>query len=268
MGDGRLAAYRRVLGAVVRGRTQYRVSFAVDLASTVGFGLLDLLTVVVTFRVTRTLGGFTLPEVFLMTTLASTGFAVADMTVGNVERIREYVRSGLLDAILVRPLGALPQLVVMDFTPRRVGRVLVYVALVPVAVRLNHVPVDPARAALLVVAPAAGAVLFGSVFVATATVAFWWIDSGEFANSVTYGGRDFSGYPMDVYNGFFRRVFAYGLGYAFVGYYPVLAVLGRHDPLGAPDGVGWAAPLVALAAAGIASLAWRRAIRHYRSTGS
>ena len=91
----------------------------------------------------------------------------------------------------------------------------------------------PARVGLLVVAPLAGALFFGAVFVATATVAFWWIDSGEFANAFTYGGRDFTSYPMTVYGGFFRWVFAYSLGFAFVGYYPALALLGRADPLGA-----------------------------------
>jgi len=261
-------AYARIVAGQVSSQAQYRTSFVVDLAGTAGFGALDLLSVLVTFRVTRTLGGFTLPAVLLMTVLAGLGFSVADLVVGNIERIRVYVRTGLLDAILVRPLGALPQLLATDFTPRRVGRVAVYLALLPVAIRLNHVSLTPARTALLVLAPLAGAVLFGSVFVASATVAFWWIDSGEFANAATYGGRDFAGYPMNVYNGFFRRFFAYGLGYAFVGYYPALALLGRRDPLGAPAWLGWAAPLVAAAAASAAGLLWRTAIRHYRSTGS
>jgi ABC-2 type transport system permease protein len=126
----------------------------------------------------------------------------------------------------------------------------------------------PARLALTLVAPLAGGVLFGAVFVASATVAFWWIDSGEFANGFTYGGRDFTAYPMNVYEGFFRRFFAYGLGFAFAGYYPALALLGRPDPLGGPAWLGWAAPAVALVAAALAAAVWRTGIRRYRSTGS
>ena len=114
-----------------------------------------------------------------------------------------------------------------------------------------------------------GAVFFGAIFVATATVAFWWIDSGEFANGFTYGGRDFTSYPITVYSGLFRRIFAYSLGFAFVAYYPALALLGRPDPLGLP---GWAGlvrrrwwPCAAVA---VAALVWRFGVRHYRSTGS
>jgi ABC-2 type transport system permease protein len=266
--SGALAAYRHLVVAQVRGQAQYRASLAVEIASSVVFAVIDLVGVLVLFRVSRTVGGFAFREVFLMATLAGCGFALADLAVGSIERLRTYVRTGLFDAVLVRPLGTLPQLLALDFAPRRVGRVLLLVGLLPVAVRTAHVHWTPARAVLLVLTPFAGMALFGSVFVAGATVAFWWIDSGEFANGVTYGGRDFSAVPMTVYSGLFRRLFAYGLGFAFVGYYPALVLLGRRDPLGAPAALGWAAPLVALVAVVLAGLLWRVAVRHYRSTGS
>ncbi len=63
-------------------------------------------------------------------------------------------------------------------------------------------------------------------------------------------------------------MFAYALGFAFVGYYPALALLGRADPLGLPAWVGWSSPVVAMAAAFLAAVVWRLGIRHYRSTGS
>jgi ABC-2 type transport system permease protein len=65
-----------------------------------------------------------------------------------------------------------------------------------------------------------------------------------------------------------RRLFAYGLGFAFVAYYPALTLLDRRDPLGAPAHLGYASPLIAVVAAAAAGLLWRTGIRHYRSTGS
>ena len=268
MADGVIRAHLAMVRAQIRSQAQYRLSLGVEIASSAAFGVLDLLVILVLFRVARSLGGFRFPEALLMAALAGSGFALADLAVGNVERIKDYVRTGLLDAVLVRPLGSLAQLLSVDFTPRRVGRAVLMVGLLGVAVRVAHVHLTPARAALLVVAPLAGLVLFGAVFVASAAVAFWWIDSREFASSVTYGGREFSTYPVTVYGGLFRRVFAYGLGFAFVGYLPALVLLGRPDPLGTPAALGWAAPFVALAAAGAAALVWRSGIRHYRSTGS
>jgi ABC-2 type transport system permease protein len=266
--DTTLTAYRHLVAAQVRSQAQYRASFVVDVVGSLMFGVLDVASVVVLFRVTPALGGFGFTEVFLMTALAACAFAIADLVVGNVERLRQYVRTGLFDALLVRPLSSLAQLAAMDVATRRVGRVAFGVAMVVVAAAVAPVPLTPARLMLLVVTPVAGAMIFGAVFVATATVAFWWIESGEIANGLTYGGLSFAQYPITIYGTLFRRLFAYAVGFAFVAYYPTLALLDRPDPLGAPALLGYASPAVAVAAVVAAGLLWRVGVRHYRSTGS
>ena len=268
MANSTLTAYRHLVGAQVRSQAQYRASFAIDVMGSLLFGVLDIVSVVVLFRVTPALGGFGFAEVFLMTALAGCAFAMADLVVGNVERLRQYVRSGLFDALLIRPLSSLAQLMAMDVATRRVGRVAFGVAMLVLAAANAPVEFTPARLALLAVTPIAGAMIFGAVFVATATVAFWWIESGEIANGLTYGGLNFTQYPITIYGGLLRRLFAYGVGFAFVAYYPTLALLDRPDPLGAPALIGYASPAVALVAAAAAGLLWRTGVRHYRSTGS
>lgn len=263
-----LVTYQRLIAAQVRAQAQYRLSFAVDVLGSATTTFADLATILVFFRVTSSMGGFDFRQSFFMASLACVAFQLADLVVGNVERVRLYVRTGLFDAILVRPRGVLPQLLVTNFTARRVGAVLQGLVVLLIATVLVHVPWTPARAFLFVLSPIVGAVFFMGLFVGGATVAFYWTESGEFANAFTYGGREFTTYPMSIYSGLFRRVFGYGLGFAFVGYYPALVVLGRPDPLGAPAWLGWCAPLVAAASAGVAFLLWRTGIRHYRSTGS
>jgi viologen exporter family transport system permease protein len=254
--------------AQARGQAQYRASFALDVAGSLFGAVADLLGIVVMFRVTRTLGGFDFAASFLMATVASCGFAIADLAVGSVERLRTYVRTGLLDTVLIRPLGALWQVIAMDFAPRRVGRVLVTGVLVVVASARAGVVWTPARVVLALLAPLAAAVLFGAVFIASATMTFWWTDASEFANSMTYGGHEFTTYPATVFGGVLRGLLGYALGYAFAGYYPALVLLGRPDPLGLPAWTGWCSPLVAAVACCVAGAIWRIGIRHYRSTGS
>jgi ABC-2 type transport system permease protein len=263
-----LGTYRRIIAAQIRGQASYRASFALDLTANALVPLIDIAAIVALFQVTRTLGTFTAPEVLVMFGLSGVGFSLADLLVGNIEKIRTYVRQGLLDTVLVRPLPVLGQLITGDFTMRRVSRIVVSAAVLTLATAWAQVEWTPARLALVVVAPIFGAAFFCAVFVATATVAFFWIDSGEFANGFTYGGRDFTSYPMNVYSGVFQKLFAYSMGFAFVAYYPALALLGRSDPLGAPGWVAWCSPLVALIAVALAGVAWQFGVRHYRSTGS
>jgi ABC-2 type transport system permease protein len=246
----------------------YRASFAVELLSNLGATVLDVTTVLVLFRGTAMLGGFTLREAILMTGLTAVGFVLADLTVGNIDGLRTYVRAGTLDTVLIRPLGVLPQLICMDLPVRKLLRVVFGVTVYVVALAANPIHWTPARALLVLVAPPAAGVFFGSIFVMAGSLSFWWVESGEIGNGFTYGGRDFVSYPVTVYGGWFRDLFAYALGFGFVSYQPALALLGRADPLGLPAWAGFAAPLVAVPAAVIAAGVWRTGIRHYRSTGS
>ncbi|MDI5941632.1 ABC-2 family transporter protein [Micromonospora sp. DH15] len=198
--------------------------------------------------------------------------------------LAERIRTGDVASDLLRPVhpvtsylatdlgragwACVSRLLLMDLPLRKASRAVFGLAVLLVALARAGIEWTPGRVALAVAAPLAGVVFFGSVFVATATVSFYWTESGELANSVTYGGRDFTSYPVTIFDGWFRAAFAYGMGFAFVSYQPALALLGRADPLGLPAWVGWASPTVALVAAALAATAWRVGVRHYRSTGS
>jgi len=204
----------------------------------------------------------------VMTGLTAAAFVLADLTVGNIDDLKTYVRSGTLDTVLLRPLGVLPQLVCMDLPLRKLLRVVFGLTLYAVALRVNDLSWTPGRVLLAVLAPLAGAVFFGAIFVLSASLAFWWVESGQVGNGFTYGGRDFTSYPITVYGGWFRDLFAYTLGFGFVAYQPALALLGRVDPLGLPGWAGYLSPLVCLPATLVAAVVWRVGVRHYRSTGS
>jgi ABC-2 type transport system permease protein len=156
----------------------------------------------------------------------------------------------------------------MDLPLRKLLRVAFGLSVFGLALRANHIDWTPGRVLLVVVAPLGAAVFFGSIFVLTASLAFWWVESGELGNGFTYGGRDFTSYPITVYGDWFRGLFAYALGFGLVAYQPALALLGRTDPLGLPAWAGYVAPLVSLPAMVIAGLVWSVGVRHYRSTGS
>lgn len=257
-----------MLTAQVRAKAQYRTSFIVDILMQTGFSAADFVAIVVMLGVASKLGGFGLVEVLVISGLATSAFALADLLVGNVELLKTYVRTGLLDAVLIRPRRVLPQLLVLDFQFRRIGRVVFGATVLTVAAASAGIDWTWWRVALIITVPLAGAVYFCGVFVMTASVAFWWIESGEFANGFTYGGKEFTSYPINIYEGFFRNLFAFGLGFGFIAYYPALLILGEPDPLGLPGWLGLGAYPVAALVAGLAALVWHTGIRHYKGTGS
>ncbi|MGX7826797.1 ABC transporter permease [Actinokineospora sp. 24-640] len=266
MGDA--GVYWKVVKAQVRSQTQYRASFVIDMFFSTLISALDIVTVFVLFSVTGGLGGFGGEAVLLIAGLSAAAFSLADMVFGNAERLRALVRTGEFDVVLLRPLSALAQLLAGNFAIRRVGRAVQGLGVYTAGLVVGDIDWDLPRVLLAVVAPLAGTVMFGSLFTAGATVAFWWVESGEVANSFTYGGRDFTSYPITMFGGLFGGVFSFGLGFAFVAYLPALALLDLPDPIGVPEWLRWCSPLTALLAALAAAAMWRVGVRHYRSTGS
>jgi ABC-2 type transport system permease protein len=263
-----LAVYRHLLRAQLRSQIQYRLSFAVDLLLNGALTLVDVLSILVVYRVTPELAGFTLTDALVISGIARLGFQTADLCVGNVERVPFYLRTGQLDAVLLRPLSVLGQLVVGDFSARRFGRVIEAGSFYAVGLALGGIHWTPARVLLAVVAPVGAAVTYGSIFVTGAAAMFWLLEGSEVVNSFTYGGRDFGSYPTPVFGPWFGRALGYVLGLAAVGYLPALALLGRHDPLGLPHWLTWSSPVVAAAWAAVATLAWRVGVRRYQGVGS
>ncbi|MFI5953473.1 ABC transporter permease [Cryptosporangium sp. NPDC051539] len=261
-------AYRRLFAAQLRSQLQYRLSFGVDLVLNAAITVIDVLMVLTVFRVTPSLAGFGLRDTLVITGTATLSFQIADVAVGNLEKVPFYLRTGLLDAVLLRPLSAFGQLVVLDFQARRAGRMVQASVVYSLALTLAGISWTPGRVLLAVVAPIGGAICYGAIFTTGAAAMFWLIDGSEVANMFTYGGRDFASYPMPIFGPVFGRAFGFVLGLAAVGYFPALALLGRPDPLGTPGWLHWCAPLVGVAWAGVAALAWRVGVRHYQSTGS
>ena len=99
-----------------------------------GFGILDIVTVLVLFRVTASLAGFSIRRRVPDDGARDVGFALADVLVGNVERLRLYVRTGPARRGARPPARRAVQLVAIDVAPRRIGRVVFSLVVLVVAV--------------------------------------------------------------------------------------------------------------------------------------
>jgi ABC-2 type transport system permease protein len=260
--------YARIVGSRVRSQLVYPASFTLDVvAQFVGQGI-ELIVILVVFTQVSTLGGFSMGEVLLMYGIAATAFGLADLSVGQIEELPTYIRTGELDVMLLRPLGTLPQLLSADVSLKRLGRVATGVLVLGWSLATLGIEWTSGRVLLAVVAPIAGAVILSALWVAANAVSFWLVDGREVANTVTYGSNFSTSYPITIYGPWLRRVMCYAVPAAFVAYFPALGLLGRADPLGLPAVLQWSSPVVAAVTVAAAGLVWRSGVRHYQGTGS
>jgi ABC-2 type transport system permease protein len=251
----------------VRSQLQYRLPFGLQLIGITGVTFLDFLVIVVLFSQVTSLGGWSLWEVGFLYGASYLPFKVADIFVGKVERLGEYIRTGQFDAVLVRPLGTLGQTLTSDVDLKQVGGVAQGAVVFGLALARVDIPWTPVRAVTLLVMLVSGFVIFCSVWISTNATAFWLVNTREHANAFTYGGNYLTQYPLDIFATWFRRLFAFIIPMAFVNYFPSLYILDKPSG-GWPPVLRFLSPVVACATVGVTAMVWRSGIRHYTSTGS
>lgn len=261
-------AYGLIVAMWVRSTLTYRASFViVTIGNAAGSGL-EFAAILLMFSHIRELGGFGLPEVALLYGTSATALGLADLLLGNVERLGTRVRDGTLDVLLVRPAPVYVQVAADRFALRRIGRIGQALAVLGWA--LAHVAVEwtPGRVLLVAVMLVGGAAIYGAVFTLGAAFQFWAQDAAEVQNAFTYGGNAMLQYPPTVFAKDVVRGATFVIPLAFVNWLPALRLLGRDDPLGLPGWVDFMGPVVAALMCAGAALAWRAGLRGYRSTGS
>ena len=263
-----LHMWRRLVGARIRGQMQYRLSFALNTLGSFALTFIDFVVVLALFSHFPQMEGWTLQEIALLYGLSGVGIAVADLFAGHVGDVHLLIRSGQFDVVLLRPVGTLLQMVASDFALRRLGRITQATVVLVYALVAADVSWNAGRVLLLPLAIAGAVVIFAATFVLGGCLTFWTVGSSEVANAFTYGGNYMTGYPLNIFGVWLRRLFAFVIPLAFVTYFPGLYLLDKPDPLGFPEFFQFLAPFVAIAFAVAAGLMWRVAVRHYRSTGS
>ncbi|MFD3717404.1 ABC transporter permease [Streptomyces sp. NPDC058674] len=260
--------YGLIVAMWIRSTMTYRTSFLLSAVGNAAITLLDFVAISIMFSHVDALGGFTLPEVALLYGSCSASLGLADLVLGNTDRIGSRIRDGSLDTMLVRPVPVLAQVAADRFALRRVGRIVQGAGLLAWAASAVDVEWTFGKALLVPVMVVAGAAIFGAVMVAGAAFQFLAGDAAEVQNSFTYGGCTMLQYPPTVFAKDLLRGVTFVVPLAFVNWLPALYLLGRPDPLGLPQWAAFVSPLVAFAVFLPASLAWRAGVRSYRSTGS
>src|SRR5947208_3321671 len=210
------------------------MSFALDVIGAFLISFIDFLAVLVIFHNVHRLGTWNVREVALLYAFSSISFALTDLAIGHLDLFPQKIRDGNFDILLVRPRSTLFQVIASDFQLRRLGKAVQGVLVLVYALAVLHIDWTVGRVAMLVVMVPAAIVIFSSVWVTGACLAFWTTDGGEFTNAFTYGGNFMAQYPIDVYGAWLRRFLCYIVPLGFVCYFPALYILGKRDPLGLP----------------------------------
>jgi len=178
------------------------------------------------------------------------------------------IRDGWMDRILLRPVSPLLQVMLFQFRANGIGDLVV--GLIAFAKALSGIDVawTPLAVADLVFVIAGSMLLEAGMLLAIAALSFrvvrtdsliWWADDL---------GNSFANYPLTVFPFVARFLLTWIVPIAFLGFFPASALLGRADAVPFSPLLAYGAPIVGVGVFIAAVGAWRKGVRHHRSTGT
>lgn len=216
---------------------------------------------VVTARVPE-LAGWSRAELAFVFGFATTARAISTTFLNAPFSVSDEVRSGRLDVLLVRPVGALFQMIGMEQQPNALGIGLTGIPIMALAAAELGLHWTFGTVAYLAVALVCGALIRFAVLMVVGLCAVWWE-----TRSLLYPMMwlyDFVRFPLDVFSWPVRALLTYVVPFGVAGFYPAAYVL-------RPEQYGWAlwgVPAVAIALLLVVRALWLFALDRYGSTGS
>lgn len=258
-----LRLFRRFIEQGFSYESHYRMSTFVNIATSMLWLLMMVVSLEILFANTDTIAGWTKPELLVLALFWGVVDEFSTMLwKANHNDFANTIISGDMDSLLVKPVNTFFLVNFRLFLTRAWWRFLVTIALFMIALIQFDLPVTILSSLLALVAFGSAAVTYFSYSLLLNTLAFW-LGRIDNINSLIDTTVGMSRYPIDIFSRFFRILLLTVIPVGIIGYAPIAVFLNKHGAL------------LALASCGIALLFFafaywffHFALRRYSSASS
>jgi len=241
---------------------EYRANLLIDFVSSLlGFGS-GLVVIYAMFNHATAIGGWSLPEAVALFGVFMIFEAFIEVFLyPNLGKLPDYVRTGNMDFMLLKPLSSQFLVSFRYFNIWRAPDAIVGSALLGYGM-LQTGGLAPTSIVLALLMLLAGAVTTYAIWCMLTTTAFWWVrvnNMMELFNAFFVAGR----FPITAFPTWVRVILTFIVPIAFITTVPASAAVGR---LAWPVAVG--SLVIAAGFLLLSHLFWRRAVASYTSASS
>lgn len=247
----------------IKARMQYRADFII---SSIGMFFSSLATLGIFWVILNTvpsLAGWSLMEMIFIYAFYMIAISPMQILFDHAWQIRFHVQQGSFLKYYFRPLNMMFYYMSEMFDLKGLTQLAVGIALLIYASIQLHIDWTPVRLALLFITLFSAALVQISIIVAASCAAFWIMDSYPVLG-LAWKLREFSPYPMTIFDGAFRVAFTYVIPIGFVAFYPSQLFLRPAEvhPL------IYFSPVVGVGLFAITYWIWTKGVNSYTGTGS
>ena len=247
----------------IKSKMQYRDDF---LISSVGMFLASLTTVGVfwvLFDTIPNLAGWSFDQLLFIYAFYLLATAPMQVLFDHFWQLRYHVIEGTFLKYYFRPLNMMFYYVSEMFDIKGLTQVALGIALFIYASIRLEVTWGAVQILLLLVTLFSAALVTISMMVIAACSTFWIYNSYPVMD-LAWRLREYSPYPMTIFDGFFRILFTYIIPIGFVAFYPSQIFLEPENI----SSLVYFSPLVGLGFFALAYWVWTKGVNSYTGTGS
>ena len=261
-----LRLYKALISQFFKVVMQSKVDFLMGLFGFFFTQISGILFLYLVFEQIPDLQGWSLEQLIFIYGFAQIPRGIDHLFTDNIWLVAwRLVINGDFDRYMLRPMNVFFQVIAEKLQPDALGELLVGTILVVYSAVKGVVVLDAVHIALFMVSVLAGALIYTSIKLLFASLAFWIKRSGPFLQ-LAYDMAEFAKYPTEIYAKALRFVITWIIPFAFVAYLPAGYFLGA--------GMGNHMGVIAIECA-IATVFWfvayavfQRGIRIYESAGN
>lgn len=261
-----LRLYRVLISQFFKIVLQSKVDFLMGLFGFFFTQISGILFLYLVFEQIPDLQGWTLEQLIFIYGFAQIPRGIDHLFTDNIWMVAwRLVINGDFDRYMLRPMNVFFQVIAEKLQPDALGELLVGTILVVYSAIQGVVVLDAVHIALFVVSVLAGALIYTSIKLLFASLAFWVKRSGPFLQ-LAYEMAEFAKYPTEIYARPLRFVITWVIPFAFVAYLPA----GYFLSAGAGNHMGIIVIECAIAAVSwlIAYAVFHKGISIYESAGN
>ena len=261
-----LRLYKALISQFFKVVMQSKVDFLMGLFGFFFTQISGILFLYLVFEQIPSLQGWTLAQLVFIYGFAQIPRGIDHLFTDNIWMVAwRLVINGDFDRYMLRPMNVFFQVIAEKLQPDALGELLVGTILVVYSAIKGVVVLDAAHIALFVVSVLAGALIYTSIKLLFASLAFWVKRSGPFLQ-LAYEMAEFAKYPTEIYAKALRFVITWVIPFAFVAYLPAGYFLGAGT--GNHMGVIGIECAIAVVSWLIAYAVFRKGISKYESAGN
>ncbi len=243
---------------------EYKTDFIIGLFGFLFFQATGVIFIDLIFHAIPTLNGWNFEQMLFIYGFAQIPRGIDHLLTDNLWMLSQrMVRTGQFDRYLLRPIPPLFHLIAELLQTDAIGELIVGIGLVVYASVKLAIRFTLLDWVFLVVAIAAGSVIYFSVKLVTASIAFWTKRSQPVVH-ILYTFSDFAKYPISIYSKAIRILITYIVPFAFTAFIPAAYLVTRQNFAFALVGMVTAAAV--LLTAGL--FVWNRGLKVYESSGN